>query len=39
MSRVDKTEDGVQKVYRDYQDQWTRYAEHLEKKEGSAKVR
>ncbi len=39
MSRVDKTEDSVQRVYRDYQDQWSRYAEQLEKKEGSAKVR
>ena len=38
MGRIDKTEDGVQKVFREYQDQWSRYAEALDKGEGSVKV-
>ena len=38
MARVDKMEDNVQKVFREYQDQWSHYAESLEKKEGSVKV-
>lgn len=38
MSRVDKTEDSVHKVFREYQDQWARYADAVEKKEGSVKV-
>ena len=38
MSRVDKTEDNVQKLFREYQDQWFRYAEGLDKGEGTVKV-
>ncbi len=38
MSRVDKMEDYTGKTYRDYQDQWTKYAEALEKGEEAVKV-
>ncbi len=38
MSRIDKTEDNVQRMFREYQDHWTRYAEGLERGEGSVKV-
>ena len=38
MSRIDKTEDNVQRLFREYQDQWSRYAEGLEKGEGQVKV-
>jgi len=31
MSRVDKTEDHVLKLFRGYQDQWNKYSESLEK--------
>lgn len=37
MSRIDKTEDNVQRMFREYQDHWTRYAEGLERGEGSVK--
>ncbi len=38
MSRVDKMEDYTGKVYRNYQDQWTKYAEAMEKGEEGVKV-
>ena len=38
MSRVDKMEDYTGKTYREYQDQWTKYAEALEKGEEGVKV-
>ena len=38
MGRVDKMEDYTGKLFRDYQDQWSKYAEALEKGEGSVKV-
>ena len=31
MTRVDKTEDHVLKLFRAYQDQWSKYAENLDK--------
>ena len=40
MARVDKSEDHVQKLFREYQDQWNKYADTLEKStEGGVKVR
>ncbi len=38
MGRVDKMEDFTGKMYREYQDQWTKYAEALEKGEEAVKV-
>ncbi len=38
MSRVDKMEDYTGKLYRSYQDQWTKYAEAMEKGEEGVKV-
>ena len=38
MGRVDKMEDYTGKQFRDYQDQWSKYAESLEKGEGTVKV-
>ncbi len=38
MSRVDKTEDHVQKLFREYQDNWSKYAEGLERGGDSIKV-
>ena len=38
MSRVDKTEDHVQKLFRDYQDNWSKYAEGHEKGADNIKV-
>ncbi|XP_064384983.1 uncharacterized protein LOC135333889 isoform X2 [Halichondria panicea] len=37
MGRVDKMEDFTGKMYREYQDQWTKYAEALEKGEEAVK--
>ena len=39
MSRMDKAEDYVFKLSREYQDTWTKYAEALERGENSVKVR
>ena len=39
MSRIDKTEDKVNKVFREYQDNWCKYAESLEKGSTNVKVR
>ena len=39
MSRVDKTEDHVSKLHREYQDYWHKYAEALERGEDSVKVK
>jgi hypothetical protein len=38
MGRIDKTEDKVNKVFREYQDNWSKYAEALEKDPGNIKV-
>ena len=38
MTRIDKTEDKVTKVFREYQDNWCKYAESLEKDPGNVKV-
>ena len=38
MSRIDKTEDKVNKVFREYQDNWSKYAEGLEKDSANVKV-
>ena len=38
MSHVDKTEDHVSKLHREYQDHWNKYAEALERGEESVKV-
>ena len=38
MSRIDKTEDKVNKVFREYQDNWNKYAECLEKDRTTVKV-
>ena len=38
MTRVDKAEDHVQKVFREYQDHWSKYAEALEKGGPNVKV-
>ena len=35
MTRVDKTEDHVLKLFRAYQDQWSKYAEGLDKTRAS----
>ena len=39
MSHVDKTEDHVSKLHREYQDHWHKYAEALDRGEESVKVR
>ena len=39
MGRIDKTEDKVNKVFREYQDNWSKYAELLEKDSTNVKVR
>ena len=38
MCRIDKTEDKVNKVFREYQDNWNKYAESLEKDAANVKV-
>ena len=38
MSHVDKTEDHVSKLQREYQDHWNKYAEALERGEENVKV-
>ena len=38
MGRIDKTEDKVNKVFREYQDNWNKYAEYLEKDAANVKV-
>lgn len=38
MGRIDKTEDKVSKVFREYQDNWHKYAESLEKDPANVKV-
>ncbi len=38
MSHVDKTEDHVSKLHREYQDHWCKYAEAMERGEESVKV-
>ena len=39
MSHVDKTEDHVSKLHREYQDHWNKYAEALDRGEDTVKVR
>ena len=38
MGRIDKTEDRVSKLFREYQDNWNKYAEGMEKGPDSVKV-
>ena len=38
MGRVDKMEDYTGKLFRDYQDQWAKYGDALEKGEEAVKV-
>ena len=38
MGRIDKTEDKVNKVFREYQDNWNKYGESIEKDAANVKV-
>ena len=38
MGRIDKTEDKVNKVFREYQDNWHKYAEGLERDPSTVKA-
>ena len=38
MGRIDKTEDRVSKLFREYQDNWNKYAEGMEKGPDNVKV-